>query len=182
MSMSSAPTEHSEDAARSRPDICVREFREGDAADVLDLMTGLAEFENYREEFAVTVSDLVRRGIGKERQFVCFVAEDSQHGLVGMAVCYSLPFTYDLSPELVLKELFVKPDFRSQGLGQALMEVVASFARTAGCKRVKFLVLPDNVRARRFYSELGASQDTKWENWILPVQINAGEQPKGDTP
>ncbi len=46
-----------------------------------------------------------------------------------MAVFYLLPFTYDLRPTLVLKELYVDAPYRDRGVGEQLMAAVAQSAR-----------------------------------------------------
>jgi GNAT superfamily N-acetyltransferase len=130
-------------------------------------MEGLAEFEDYIDEFCVTEKDLIERGLCDQPEFFAFVAEVPDGTLVGMAVYYIIPYTYDLCPDMVLKELFVAPDMRGTGVGQALMGSLRQAAEAHGCNRIKWLVLSDNESAKRFYAGLGANRDRKWENWNL---------------
>ncbi|MBC7974380.1 MAG: GNAT family N-acetyltransferase, partial [Myxococcales bacterium] len=85
------------------------------------------------------------------------------------AVVYAIPFTYDLRPTLVLKELFVAEPTRATGIGRALMTAVLAHARTTGCGRLQWDVLPDNHRAKAFYRRFGGQPDAAWERWILPT-------------
>ncbi|NOX51636.1 MAG: GNAT family N-acetyltransferase [Gammaproteobacteria bacterium] len=147
----------------------VRDFNASDTPSLLELMRGLAEFEGYLADFKVCESDLIERGLSQATEFSARVAENTENELVGMAVFYTIPYTYDLSPDMVLKELFVRKSARNLGVGQALMKDVISTARSRGCKRIKWLVLQDNAVAKKFYAELGAQKDTKWENWGLAV-------------
>lgn len=147
----------------------IRSFQREDVAQLLELMIGLAEFENYREQFAVRERDLVAGGLGADPEFFAKVAVSDDGTLLGMAVYYLVPFTYDLHPDLVLKELFVRPDARGTGVGQALMDDLVETARSSDCKRIKWLVLATNDPAKRFYEVLGGRHDEKWELWQLQV-------------
>ena len=147
----------------------VRDFVESDVPQLLELMISLAEFEGYVDEFAVTEEVLRARGLGDNPEFKALVAEDAGNPgvLLGMAVYYFIPYTFDLRPDIVLKELFVAETARSSGVGEALMLQLASRAKAANCKRLKWLVLPENVRAKRFYAALGATHDASWEAWSM---------------
>jgi GNAT superfamily N-acetyltransferase len=61
-----------------------------------------------------------------------------------------IPFTYDLRPTAVLKELYVAEDSHSEGLGQPLMHAVAEWAFIREAGRLKWDVLMGNQPAIRF--------------------------------
>ena len=149
----------------------VRTFVHEDAAQLLEMMVSLARFEDYIGDFAVLKQDLIQRGFGDAPEFQALVAHEEANPtrLLGMAVFYWIPFSYDLTAEIVLKELYVRPAGRGKGIGKALMAQLIAIARGEGCRRIKWLVLPENQRARTFYTSLGAKQDTKWENWVLEL-------------
>lgn len=139
-----------------------------DLPDVLALMRGLARFEGYLGEFAVTEADLAEELAKTERSFECHVAR--LHGRpVGIAVTYRVDWTFDLHPTLVMKELFVSPDARGLGTGKALFESVTEEARRIGASRVRWLVLADNARAKAFYRRMGAAPLPQWEQWETKV-------------
>ena len=85
----------------------VRLAERGDVDRLLELMRGLARFEEYIDRFAVTRESVLEHGFGDARLFTAFVAEQGDD-LVGMAVVYTIPWTYTLRPKVVLKELFVE--------------------------------------------------------------------------
>ena len=146
-----------------------RHFTETDTNELLVLMRNLADFEDYLDEFKVAQSDLIERGLCEEPQFHALVAEAKDGTLLGMAVYYTIPFIHDLHPAMVLKELYVTDKARGMGVGKALMTGVKSAAKELKCKRIKWLVLVGNERARKFYASQGGQQDHKWENWYLNV-------------
>lgn len=151
-----------------RSDVCIREFVDTDSKEVIGLMRELAVFERYDKHFKVTEADLNQYGLSEKPIFKCFVAETNEHKkLLGIAVFYPIEWTYDLKPTLVLKELYVKPSARGQSVGIKLMQAVCQYAKEIGAVRIKWLVLKDNHRAKKFYKGLGARKDNKWENWQL---------------
>ena len=86
----------------------IRRAAAPDASQLLALMRGLARFEGYDDRFAVIEEALLERGFSPDRppEFTAWVAE--LHGaLVGYAVIYVIPYTFDLRPTVVLKELFI---------------------------------------------------------------------------
>lgn len=153
----------------------VRGFERCDVPQLLDLMRDLAAFEDYLEAFAIEEVDLVERGLGANPQFQAKVAVSADGEVVGMAVFYIIPYTYDLRPDMVLKEFYVRPDHRGAGIAEALFKAVQAAAISAGCKRVKWLVLPNNDRAKAFYTRMGATRDEAWENWQLSIASKASK-------
>lgn len=139
-----------------------------DAAPLLRLMRELARFEGYLGQFRVTENDLLERALGRgaRQEFMAFVAESASGDLLGYAVVYGVPFTYDLRPNLVLKELYVDGAARGLGIGRALMAAVMAEGKARGCARLKWDVLPDNMQAQAFYRSLGGAPDTGWQGWL----------------
>lgn len=124
-------------------------------------MRALAEFEGYLDDFRVDENNLIARAFGPIPQCQVFVAPSSGH-VTGYAVVLEIPFTYDLRPTVVLKELYIAEDSRGKGLGKSLMHAVAEWACMRGAGRLKWDVLVGNQLATRFYEQLGASRDEKW--------------------
>jgi GNAT superfamily N-acetyltransferase len=149
----------------------IRPARRKDLRQLLVLMRGLAAFEKYLDAFAVTERELARRAFGRSRQCRITVAEDpASKAILGYAVTVETPFTYDLKPTWTLKELFVRKDSRSGGVGEALLRAVAAQAVAAGAGRLKWDVLSGNRRAEKFYRSLGARRVTKWIPWGMDAR------------
>ena len=144
----------------------VRLAERTDVERLLELMRGLARFEEYIDDFAVTRESVLEHGFGEGRLFTAFVAEQDAD-LVGMAVVYTIPWTYTLRPKVVLKELFVVEAARNLGAGKALMAAVVSHARSIDAAELIWTVMEGNREAEGFYRSLGASPDLKWNNWSL---------------
>jgi GNAT superfamily N-acetyltransferase len=54
-----------------------------------------------------------------------------------------------------LKRLYVKPAFRSQGIGKRLAERIVAEARSIGFERIRLDTLAPMTAARRLYETLG---------------------------
>jgi GNAT superfamily N-acetyltransferase len=148
--------------------LSIRPFTQGDVPAVLALMRGLAVFEGYIDKFAVTEKDLIDHGLGETPRFGVLVA-DLEGRVVGIAVHYVVPWTYDLKPTVVLKELFVEEGARSSGAGAALVAALKRHATAIGAPRVNWTVLAGNEPAKRFYRRQGGAPDDLWEPWTLAV-------------
>jgi GNAT superfamily N-acetyltransferase len=132
-----------------------------DAPALLELMRALAVFEDYIEAFRLDERELMARAFSDNPQCRIFVAEVEDQ-LAGYAVLLEIPFTFDLRPTLVLKELYIAEAFRSEGLGKALLQKVAQWATTRDAGRLKWDVLVGNKNAEAFYQRLGGQPESKW--------------------
>ncbi|HXW55612.1 MAG TPA: GNAT family N-acetyltransferase [Candidatus Cybelea sp.] len=130
-----------------------------DAALLKTLIYEFADF--YRFPVSITEEQLVRDGFGPQPKFQVLIAESSGH-----PAGYALFFDYYSSfhgRALYLEDLFIRPQFRGGGAGQALFAHVAEEGAKRGCDRVLFNVLNSNHPAIRFYKKLGATFSDDWK-------------------
>jgi GNAT superfamily N-acetyltransferase len=101
--------------------------------------------------------DVMQKNLEKFQVYVCI---DRANDILGFAACYeSLSFVElqsDKMIQLQLKELFVRQEFRSKGVGGLLMQRVLDEARLRGCYRVDWNVRNWNIKGIDFYKKLGA--------------------------
>lgn len=133
-------------------------------------MRQLATFEDYIDDFAISIDDLMQHGFPGDNSatFTAIVAEEGDK-LLGHLVYYLIPFTYDLKPTLFIKELYVDQSVRSKGIGKGLMHLTIQDARNNNCGRLKWDVLSDNINAQQFYQRFGATYDEKWQGYVLKL-------------
>jgi GNAT superfamily N-acetyltransferase len=81
----------------------------------------------------------------------CLFVVETDDGLIGFASVSTRDVVHYRQPIAELDELFVSPEARTHGTGQALMETVETFARDQNCYR---LGLPAHS-GRAFYEKLG---------------------------
>jgi GNAT superfamily N-acetyltransferase len=135
---------------------------------LLPLMERLADFEHYRDTFAITPEILYQQGFAQQPpDFYCLVARHADGRVGGMLVYYFLPFTASARPALFIKELFVDEAHRGQQVGEALMRAAARAAVAHGCGAVRWAVAAWNEAGRRFYERLGAQANPVWVDYSL---------------
>ena len=76
---------------------------------------------------------------------------------IGIAVCFLGFSTFQARPLLNVHDLAVRPEFRGQGVGRALLTAVESRARERGCCKITLEVQEDNERALGLYHSFGFS-------------------------
>lgn len=69
----------------------------------------------------------------------------------------------------ILNDLFVAPDARGRGVGQALLEVAAAFAKSSGAKGLVLTTATDNGPAQRLYERAGWRRDHAFYTYTLEV-------------
>lgn len=147
----------------------IRPARPDDAEALIGMMRALAAFEGYLPRFRVTARDLHVRAFGPGAQCGIVVAHEADGRLAGYAVWLVQAFTYDLRPNLTLKELFVDPAYRKRGVAADLLAAVRREAERIGAGHVAWLVLPANDAAKRLYRRFGGAPDPDWEHWRLAL-------------
>lgn len=96
--------------------------------------------------------------------YYSFVAEEvDTQKLVGYSIGF---FTYSTweGKAYLLEDIYVKPDFRSQGVGKKMFVENIKFASSQKCVRFDFHVLNWNP-AKNFYERLGAVNLSEKEGW-----------------
>jgi len=74
---------------------------------------------------------------------------------VGLVNCVEGFSTFAAEPLCNIHDIAVLPDFRGQGIAQALMQRVCGYAKERGCCKVTLEVLTGNTRARNAYRSFG---------------------------
>ncbi|TRZ43951.1 GNAT family N-acetyltransferase [Robertkochia solimangrovi] len=138
----------------------IRNAKESDMDQVLELIKELAEFEKEPDAVEVTVEDLKKDGFGTNPLFHCFVAEIG-NAIVGMALVYPRYSTWK-GKTIHLEDLIVKEVMRGTGLGSALFDRVIKYGYDKKVRRIEWQVLDWNDPAIRFYEKNGAKVLRDW--------------------
>jgi ribosomal protein S18 acetylase RimI-like enzyme len=64
-----------------------------------------------------------------------------------------------------IRNLFVREDFRSRGVGRELLRAAARAALTADCQRLRLCVRKDNAVGVQFYKRLGCTTSDAGMTW-----------------
>ncbi|HKP67877.1 MAG TPA: GNAT family N-acetyltransferase [Pyrinomonadaceae bacterium] len=139
-------------------DIQIRKSTPNEVPTIVRLMRDFAEFEDLGDYCEITEDRLFN---------VMFGDEGFVEGLVafhqGEAVAYALFYPYFASFRgqcgFYLEDIFIAEDFRRNGLGEAMVRIIARLAKQRGYERIDFQVLEWNAPAVKFYEKLGALRD-----------------------
>jgi GNAT superfamily N-acetyltransferase len=142
------------------PRISIRKARPDDIPLVLQLIRELAEFERISHE-VVADEEILRESLFGEKPAAEAILADCGDKPVGFAVYFNNFSTFVGRPGLYIEDLFVRPEYRSLGIGKALLRHCARIARDRNLGRVEWAVLDWNP-ARRFYERFGARAMADW--------------------
>jgi len=149
-----------EPAVSSNYTLRAAERRDVDA--IVALIRGLAEFEKLTHLLEVTPERLAPHLFGDKPVAEAWVAEVEGGAIVAFALFFTNFSTFLARPGLYLEDLFVEPEARGHGIGQALLEHLARLAAARGCGRFEWSVLDWNEGAIRFYQRMGATVMPDW--------------------
>lgn len=151
---------------KSNPSLIIRKIRKGDEKDFLNLVNALADYEKLKRPDSEAAKRLIRDGFGRRKRFDAFLAFlDSKP--VGYAIIFETYSSFLALPTLYLEDIFISPDYRSQGIGWKLFKTCLKEAKRRGCGRMEWVVLNWNKKAIQFYKRIGARHLSEWLTFRL---------------
>lgn len=141
--------------------IFIRRASLSDAPAIVSLLRELAVFEKLEDAFRLTELDVQRDMLGDDpaaRCDIAFAGDDA----VGLAVWYWLYGSFRARRGLYVEDLYVRPEFRRNGAGRALLAHLARTATDANAGWMEWKVLDWNARAIDFYHGIGARPVMDW--------------------
>jgi GNAT superfamily N-acetyltransferase len=124
----------------------------GELLDEIMTATGTPAFNFNSEETTARVSDFIASG----RYFV-LIARDAVGRECGFVAVYESQALYAEGRFGTLPELYVRPQYRSQGVGRRLLAGVKAFAAEQGWSRIEVTTppMPQFERTLAFYEREG---------------------------
>ena len=148
-------------AAEQDAGLVIRAADPGDVPLLMRLILELAEYERLADQVRATDELLERALFGERPAAEALIAE-----LAGEPAGYALFFptfsTFLAIQGVWLEDLFVRPVFRRNGVGRALLAAVAARTRERGGERLEWAALDWNELALDFYRGLGAGRMDEW--------------------
>jgi GNAT superfamily N-acetyltransferase len=142
----------------------IRDAVQGDEGLICTLLGEFAAFEKapiFRLDEAAVARDL----LGEDRAAQCglaFLGEEP----AGVMVWFWSYRSFRAQRGLFVEDIYVRPQFRGQGIGKALLAYLAAAAQCEGAF-LEWLVLDWNSAAIDFYSGLGAAPVPQWQSYRL---------------
>lgn len=141
--------------------ITLRFATESDVPVILQFIRGLATYERLAHEVTAT-EEKVRTSLFGSVPGAEVVIAEVDGAPAGFALFFHNYSTFLAQRGLWLEDLFVLPEYRSQGIGRKLLTHLAKIAVDRGCGRLEWWVLDWNEPAIRFYQSLGAEPMSDW--------------------
>jgi GNAT superfamily N-acetyltransferase len=120
--------------------------------DFLGLIDKLAEFEKLQPPDNCAKKRLKQDCLSNNPKYQAFIGR-----IKGKPISYIIYFfTYSsflASPTLFLEDIFVLEEYRRQGVGKKMFEMIKETAKREGCGRIEFTVLEWNKSAQQFYQK-----------------------------
>ena len=98
-----------------------------------------------------------------------FLALEDSGAALGFALCYSTFSSVAMKPLVILNDLFTTPEARGRGVGTALIDACASFARLEGVLVLRLRTANDNETAQRVYDKAGFKRDEVYCTYDLSL-------------
>jgi diamine N-acetyltransferase len=130
------------------------------------LIRELAEYDHLSQEVSMTEDDIARDGFGSHPKFRAIIAEWNGQ-VAGYALFFEFYSTFQGRAGLFLDDIFVRPQFRKQGIGRALLAHVSGVAWKEKYFCLRCEVLDWNTPAISFYGKLGAVFLDDWKSACL---------------
>ena len=138
----------------------IREATSEDVDVIYDLMMAIARHQNQEQFILTDKSELLKSGFSESPKFGVLLAE--VNGEVSGYLSYTWNYSIWLGMSYMnIDDVFVREEFRSQKVGEALMRKAREICKDKGISRVRWEVQKDNVRAIQFYERLGAELTIK---------------------
>ena len=133
---------------------------------ITSMIRELARYEHLEHEAVASEEGIATALFSDGHHVSCHIAE-----VVGEVVGFALWFlnysTFQGAPGLYLEDLYVKEEFRGQGLGTALMKDLAQLCVERGYQRFQWWVLNWNASSIAFYRSIGARPMDEWTVYRL---------------
>jgi GNAT superfamily N-acetyltransferase len=143
------------------PEIGIRPASEEDVPLILSFVKELAGYERLLHEVSAT-EDLLRFHLFGERRGAEVLIGQHANEPAGFALFFHNFSTFLGRPGIYLEDLYVRPEFRGNGIGRAMLVYLAGLAKERDCGRLEWSVLDWNEPAIRLYRGIGAISMDDW--------------------
>ncbi|WP_128548840.1 GNAT family N-acetyltransferase [Larkinella soli] len=150
-------------------EVTIRTAHPADYSQIVRLINEFALFQGVPHNVTITAEQMQQ----DQHLFYCLVAETEAKDLIGFATYFPAYYSWT-GKALYLDDLYVKEEYRKQGVGRQLLKAVINLAKEQSCKKVRWQVSNWNTNAIAFYQNLGARVDT--------VEINCDYKLSEDIP
>jgi ribosomal protein S18 acetylase RimI-like enzyme len=144
----------------------IQRVGEDDLNDLLPLMRGYCDFYEVDPADQALLDLSLSLIEDPEREGVQLIARDGDGAGLGFATVYWLWSTSRASRIGLMNDLFVSPDARRRGVGEALIAACLEVVRGRGLPLLQWQTAPDNRTAQALYERVGGIRES-WFDYYL---------------
>lgn len=148
----------------------IRAATPADVPVILALITELATYEREPDAVTATEADLAAALFAERPHVWCHLAE-VDGAVAGFALWFLNFSTWIGRHGIYLEDLYVRPEHRGNGIGLAMLRMLATTATERGYGRVEWSVLDWNVPSIEFYRRVGATSMDEWTTFRLSDDV-----------
>jgi GNAT superfamily N-acetyltransferase len=141
--------------------IAIRAAVAADSALIFALVRELADYEKLSGDVDATPEAIAAALFSAQPRLFCDIAEWNG-APAGFSVWFLNFSTFRGRHGIYVEDLFVRPAFRGQGIGKALMARLAKRCVDEGWARFEWAVLDWNAPSIAFYKSIGAQVMDEW--------------------
>jgi GNAT superfamily N-acetyltransferase len=147
--------------SKELPGFQIRPATPNDVEFIISMIRELAQFEKLEHEMVAT-SEKLEACLFNGGSTAEAVIGEFKGERVSFALFFPNFSTFLAQPGMYLEDLYVRPEFRSLGIGRLMLIYLARLGQMRGYGRFEWSVLDWNVRARAFYESFGATPMGEW--------------------
>jgi len=146
--------------------LAIRPAVSEDTAVLLELIRELARYEKAESSVMADEVAIYASLFTENANAYALICELNQQ-IIGYAVYFFSYSTWLGRKGVYLEDVYVRPRYRGQGAGKALLQSIARIAVAHHCQRLEWSVLNWNTPAIDFYRSLGAKPQQEWTVYRL---------------
>ena len=135
------------------------QIKREEVAALLEMVRELAQFEQLEH---TATPELLSESLFSPQAVAGALLARADNQVAGYALYFFTFSSFTGRPGIWLEDLYVRPQFRRQGIGRALIVEVGRIGVARNCQRYEWTALNWNKNALEFYARLGASVMDQW--------------------
>ncbi len=143
----------------------IRFAREKDAETIFHMIKELAEYEKLSGNLEVT-QELLKENLFHRGIFETIISEYNKKP-VGYAIFFHCFSSFAGRVGIYIEDLYVKPEMRGKGFGEAMFAFIAKLTVERKCGRLEWSCLDWNTPSIEFYKKMGAVSLDEWTMYRL---------------
>lgn len=138
----------------------IRKATKNDAKVIIEMINELALYEKLANEVKIDESIFISHIFEKELAKALVAVSGSE--IVGYAIFFYSFSTFLGRAGIYLEDLYVRKEFRGQGIGMKFIKTLAEICEKEGFGRLEWECLDWNESSIKFYESLGAKRQSGW--------------------